>query len=78
VLARDTVFNRETLGDAGRLFAPDAASVSRLIDETDASPGYADALRTRAQARVAEYYRWDSIVDQYEALFLSSAASGRG
>jgi glycosyltransferase involved in cell wall biosynthesis len=69
VLARDTVFNRETLGDAGYYFAAEPAAIATLIDQCDDSPGYADALRTRAQRRVADHYDWETITSQYEQLF---------
>ncbi|HEX3868271.1 MAG TPA: glycosyltransferase [Gemmatimonadaceae bacterium] len=71
VLARDTIFNREVLEDAGRYFAHDADSVAALIDELDADESHADALRRRAVARAEDRYAWEPIVDAYENLFRS-------
>ncbi|HEY7236151.1 MAG TPA: glycosyltransferase, partial [Gemmatimonadaceae bacterium] len=75
VLARDTEFNREVLGDAGRYFTNDAWSVAALIDEIDhASLG---ELRARGPARIRERYTWDRIVDQYDALLQRVVAASK-
>jgi glycosyltransferase involved in cell wall biosynthesis len=80
VLALDTVFNREALGDAGRYFARDPDAVATLVDTIDLDPGQAARLRARAVARVSERYTWEGVVDRYERLFLEVARSmgGRG
>ncbi|MEO8621859.1 MAG: glycosyltransferase [bacterium] len=70
VLALDTVFNREALGDTG-LFFSNAVSVGALVDEVDAWSGETAALGERASARILERYTWEKITDQYERLFVS-------
>jgi glycosyltransferase involved in cell wall biosynthesis len=70
VLALDTVFNREALGDTG-LFFSNIASVGALVDEVDTSSGEAAALGERASVRILERYTWEKITDQYERLFVS-------
>ena len=68
VLALDTVFNREVLGDTGRFFS-DSASFTALVHEVDASTYETAALGERARARIVERYTWEKIADQYEELF---------
>lgn len=69
VLALDTVFNREALGDAGLYFPANAADIARQLDRIDGSPLLADDYRRRAPLRVAAQYTWERITDQYETLF---------
>jgi glycosyltransferase involved in cell wall biosynthesis len=75
VLARDTEFNREVLGDAGRYFTNDAWSVAALIDEMDRAA--LGELRARGPARIRERYTWDRIVDQYDALLQRVVAASK-
>ncbi len=78
VLARDTVFNREVLGDTGRYFPHDAQVIASLIDGLDADEREVESLRWRAVARAAERYAWEPIVDAYEDLFRAVAARRTG
>lgn len=75
VLARDTVFNREVLGDTGRFFDHDVDAVAALIDAADAAPAEMAALRERAAGPIRERYSWEKIVDDYERVFWSVAGS---
>ena len=68
VIARDTVFNREVLEDAG-VFFTDAASVARCIADLDNGAEVLQGLRERAVARVAAHYSWERITDQCEQVF---------
>lgn len=74
VLARDTVFNREVLQDGAGFFEDTAESVCRAIEELDAQPDVAAALRLRGPNRVLDRYTWDSVVDGYERVFRSAVA----
>ncbi|HEY4218287.1 MAG TPA: glycosyltransferase [Gemmatimonadaceae bacterium] len=69
VLARDTVFNREVLGDIGEYFEDDAESVRATIESVDARPVAVAAMRTRGPARIRERYSWESVVGGYERVF---------
>jgi glycosyltransferase involved in cell wall biosynthesis len=71
VLALDTVFNREVLGDCGRFFSADPESIRALIEEIETNPNLAEGFRRNAPARIAQNYSWGKITDQYERLFLS-------
>ncbi|WP_295786166.1 glycosyltransferase [uncultured Microbacterium sp.] len=77
VVARDTVFNREVLGDAGVFVEPDprqiAAAVLSLLDDPDRQ----DLLAQRAQARAVEAYSWDAVHAAYERSLLAAVASRR-
>jgi glycosyltransferase involved in cell wall biosynthesis len=71
VLARDTVFNREVLGDAGLFFDPVPSAVAALVNRVDGDVDLVARYRRAAPHRIAERYTWEGITDQYEALFRS-------
>ncbi len=72
VIARDTVFNREVLQDAG-VFFTDSVAVADCIAALDHGAEALQGLRERAVARIAAHYSWDGITDQYEQAFRSVA-----
>lgn len=76
IVARDTVFNREVLGDAGELVEPEAAAIARAIDAILADPERQETLSASAIHRAAEHYSWSAVCDAY-ADALGSVASGR-
>ncbi|MEZ5356324.1 MAG: DUF1972 domain-containing protein [Bryobacteraceae bacterium] len=63
----DTPENAEVAGDAGIPFRHDTLeeTMRRVLEMTD---GERDAYRTRAAARIAERYSWDSVTASYEKL----------
>lgn len=77
VLARDTVFNREVLDNAGLFFEGDPAPIAKLINHLDATPALAGLLRARGVQRVRERYSWEKIVDDYERVFTEAVAKHR-
>jgi glycosyltransferase involved in cell wall biosynthesis len=77
VLARDTVFNREVLGDEGLFFEPDPALIAKLINQLDDTPALADRLRERSVSRIRDRYSWGKIVDEYERVFTEAVAKHR-
>ena len=72
VIARDTVFNREVLGD-GALFFTDSESVTTRIDALDSDDARAQCLRRRGPQRIEERYTWSRVVDEYERVFQAAA-----
>jgi glycosyltransferase involved in cell wall biosynthesis len=68
IIARDTIFNREVLGETG-MFFDDSARVATLVAEIDGVDAEVTTLRERARDRVAERYSWGGIADAYEGLF---------
>jgi glycosyltransferase involved in cell wall biosynthesis len=69
VLALDTRFNREALGEAGRYFTRDPESVAALVNQVERAPDAVVAMRQRAPARIAQRYSWERVTDAYERLF---------
>jgi glycosyltransferase involved in cell wall biosynthesis len=78
VVALDTPFNRETLGTAGRYFAPGCGDVADVLGAAlAASPAERAGLREAAQARVGERFGVDEVVSAYEEALQATAAAGR-
>lgn len=71
VLALDTVFNREVLGDTGLFFGKDAAEIARLMQRLEKDPVLVADLRRRGPERIRACYTWEKVASQYEALFQS-------
>lgn len=68
ILALDTPFSREVLAGHGLLFPRQAAALREQLQRVLDQPALAAAYRQRAPERVAQAYRWDRVVDSYEAL----------
>jgi glycosyltransferase involved in cell wall biosynthesis len=69
ILALDTPFNREVLGDDyGILYRKDADDLRRKIQDVVDHPDVRDRYARRAPQRIAEAYTWEHITDQYEDL----------
>ncbi len=70
ILALDTPFNREVLGDDyGILYRKDMEDLRQKMQQVVDHPDLRDRYAARAPARIAEAYTWERITDQYEALF---------
>lgn len=67
VVARDTVYNREVLGDLGIFVEPDAPSIAATIRSAmiDVDQGNVSADLVR---RARSEYSWADVCDRYEAL----------
>lgn len=77
VLALDTPFNREVLGDYGLFFPKDTDGLQRMIDDLANNSAKKEALSARARERIQQKYTWDIITDQYEQLFYRLAGQDR-
>ncbi len=73
VIARDVVFNREVLGDAGLFFIPEKASLVTAMRWTLENEALLDGKRRDAREIIRRRYDWDDIADQYETLIHSLA-----
>lgn len=77
VVARDTVFNREVLTDAGEFVRPDprdiAAAVLSLLDD----PSRQRWLSERAQWRAVSAYSWESVQAAYKNSLLAAMSARR-
>lgn len=69
ILALDTPFSREVLGEYGSLFEKTVESLRDKMQYVVDHPEVAERFRKRAPERIREAYTWDSIGDKYEALF---------
>jgi len=74
VLALDTPFNREVVGDYGILFENDPADLAAKLSYLEDRPLEAARYRERAPQRIVEQYSWDHVTDQYEDYFARLAA----
>lgn len=71
-LLLDVGFNREVGEEAALYWSKEEGNLAALIDRADRmSREEIEELGRRAKARVAEAYRWESIADKYENVFLS-------
>jgi len=69
VIAADTQPNREVLGDAARIVAPDRAGFARALREIPASPDPAARARAKAAAlRFSAGRQVDTMIGLYESL----------
>jgi glycosyltransferase involved in cell wall biosynthesis len=66
ILARDTVFNREVLLDAGIFVEPHRQSILRAAEKLLLDQPLQEVLRARARHRAKEAYAWDSVCVAYE------------
>ncbi|GAA4678896.1 glycosyltransferase [Frondihabitans cladoniiphilus] len=75
-VARDTVYNREVLGDSGVFVAPTPAAISEAVVDLLGDPVRQEALADAAQARAREHYTWADICRRYEAELTALVARG--
>lgn len=72
IVARDTVFNREVVGQGGAFAAADAATIHTQIAAVLCDDGSRSGLATIARARAEEKYSWGQVLAAYERqLFLA-------
>ena len=74
VLALNTPFNREVVGEYGILFENDPADLAAKLGYLEERPLEAARYRERAPQRIIEEYSWDHVTDQYEDYFARLAA----
>jgi glycosyltransferase involved in cell wall biosynthesis len=65
IVARDTVFTREVLADAGRFTGPDQADIAAACLSVLEDPTEADRLTAAARKRAADAYTWESVNAAY-------------
>lgn len=78
VVAHDVPEHREVLGDAALYYASgDEAGLAACIERVLGAPALAERLREAARARARERYRWEQVVERYEALFADMCREAR-
>jgi rhamnosyltransferase len=75
ILALNTVYNREVLGDAGLFFGKSVESFVQTVTQAERlSDAEVQQHRERAADRVRTHYNWERIADEYERLLLGAPA----
>jgi glycosyltransferase involved in cell wall biosynthesis len=77
VVAVDTVFNREVLGDAGVLVGPDARDVAESLSRRAVANAESAATGLEGCLRITDRYTWRSILDAYDSALRSSPLAPR-
>ena len=68
VLALETVFNLETVGETGLFFAKDEQALVHKMQYLLASPEVVRYYRTAAPERIKKFYSWEKVVEEYEKI----------
>lgn len=80
VVARDTVYNREVLGEDAAFCSPDPTAIITAIRKVMDSPSEQERLSNLSLNRVQDGYTWDAVCTKYELQLrkqLSESASVR-
>ncbi|MBY6368662.1 glycosyltransferase [Rhodococcus corynebacterioides] len=73
-VARDTVFNREVLGDHAIFVQPDVSAIAAAVTTLLRSRTVQRDLAAAAEARARRCYSWDSVCEQYDVLLRQHVA----
>ena len=65
IVARDTVYNREVLGSAGKFVNPNSNEIYSAIDMLMTNLNLASDFSKSAQKRAIENYSWNQVSDSY-------------
>ncbi|WP_253202198.1 glycosyltransferase [Subtercola sp. PAMC28395] len=65
IVARDTVYNREVLGEFGRYCAPEGSSISSAVLDLMADTGAQDSQAKAFARRAREVYTWEKVCSAY-------------
>lgn len=76
-VARDTVFNREVLGDAGIYTSPTPSEIAKNLDILMRDDDLQQTLRQQSRLRAAEHYTWELVCGKYDDL-LRGLVAGAG
>jgi glycosyltransferase involved in cell wall biosynthesis len=66
IIARDTIYNREVLEDAGLLVSPNAPQIAATMISLLSDPLRQDDLSSRAERRAQSRYTWELVCAAYE------------
>ncbi|MDM4761504.1 glycosyltransferase [Galbitalea sp. SE-J8] len=73
IVARDTVYNREVLGDAAAVFtSPEPEAIAAAVTELLSSPERQSAVSAAAAERARARYSWASVGRAYEGVLLEA------
>lgn len=74
-VARDTVYNREVLAEAGVFVAPEPEAIASAVDGLMRDRGQQERLSAAAYTRGRELYSWDVVCSAYEDALLDVVAA---
>jgi glycosyltransferase involved in cell wall biosynthesis len=75
-VARDGVYNREVLGNAGLYVNPDRDAIAAALENVLTDAAFQDRLSDAARARQQEVYTWELVCQGYEAAFEAALRPG--
>jgi len=70
IVARDTEYNREVLGEAGLFVSPDSGRISAIIHGLMRDPAEQSRLSEAARSRAKARYTWEKVLDDYSQILL--------
>ncbi|MGU3293320.1 glycosyltransferase [Williamsia sp. M5A3_1d] len=76
-IARDTSYNREVLGEAGRFVQPTPRAIADSIATLIADPAAQSHMAEASRARAKQYYSWEAVCRSYSDLMYGAAPSKR-
>jgi glycosyltransferase involved in cell wall biosynthesis len=65
IVARDTVYNREVMGDAGCFVAPEPRAIEAAIRGLLSDANQQERMAQLARLRAVTSYRWEGVCDRY-------------
>ncbi|WP_045823879.1 glycosyltransferase [Williamsia herbipolensis] len=74
-IARDTSYNREVLGDAGRFVQPSPRAIADSIAELIADHAAQSAMAEASRERAKRHYSWESVCRSYSDLMFGVPTS---
>lgn len=77
VVARDTVYNREVLGDGGVFCAPDSDSIGTAVIQLAKDPTEQERISRVNFARSRDRYTWEAVCAAYDRALSELAEKGR-
>jgi glycosyltransferase involved in cell wall biosynthesis len=77
IIARDTVYNREVLGNAGRFVEPQPAAIVSAVRDVLTDRAGQMLMRDRSFQRACEYYAWGDVCESYERSMLAALSADR-
>ncbi|OZF54478.1 glycosyl transferase [Rhodococcus sp. 14-2470-1b] len=78
IVARDTVYNREVIGDAGLFVSPDATAIASMIQLLMVDRQQQLTLSAAAVERAQKFYGWDEVCRKYVDALTSLNSHGKG
>jgi len=76
IVARDTVYNREVLGETGLYCSPDPQSIETAIRSVMEDPDARSRMGRDNQLRAQSYFTWEAVCSAYEDVLRDALTGG--